>query len=226
MAQQLRFGFGFDLRNPAQWQRPTPQLYAETLDFIAAIEGMGFGSIWLAEHHGIDDGYNPSPFVFGAAVAARTKTIRISSGVALAPFYHPVRLAEDLAVLDNISNGRVDFAPGLGYLPWEAEAYGFDLRDRGRITNEALQIIRQLWTGEAVSFSGEFFTIRNARCRPLPVQRPGIPTFVGGSGRPGLRRAARLGDGYIGTPLFWPQYLEEMAACGRDRKSTRLNSSH
>jgi alkanesulfonate monooxygenase SsuD/methylene tetrahydromethanopterin reductase-like flavin-dependent oxidoreductase (luciferase family) len=222
--QKLRFGFGFDLRNPARWQRPTPDLYAETLDFISGIEELGFGSVWLAEHHGIEDGYNPSPFVFGAAVAARTRSLRISSGVALAPFYHPVRLAEDLAVLDNISNGRVDFAPGLGYLPWEAEAYGFDLRDRGRITNEILEIVRSLWTGEAVSYAGEFFTIKNARCRPLPVQRPGIPIFVGGSGRPGLRRAARLGDGYIGTPLFWPQYLEEMQARGRSADDARIVS--
>lgn len=218
----MRFGFGFDLRNPAQWQRPTPDLYGETLDFIAGIDELGFGSVWLAEHHGIEDGYNPSPYVFGAAVAARTKRLRISSGVALAPFYHPVRLAEDLAVLDNISNGRVDFAPGLGYLPWEAEAYGFALRDRGRIADEVLEIVRRLWTGEAVNFSGEFHTISGARCRPLPVQKPGIPIFVGGSGPPGLRRAARLGDGYIGTPLFWPQYLEEMRACGRSAEEARI----
>ena len=222
MASGLRFGFGFDLRNPAQWHRPFPELYAETLDFIAAIDAMGFGGVWLAEHHGIDDGYNPSPFVFGAAVAARTRSLRISSGVALAPFYHPVRMAENLAVLDAISNGRVDFAPGLGYLPWEAEAYGFNLRDRGRITDEILSIVGRLWTGESVTHAGEFFSIRNARCRPLPVQQPGIPIFVGGSARPGLRRAARLGDGYIGTPLFWPQYLEEMRACGRPEADARI----
>jgi alkanesulfonate monooxygenase SsuD/methylene tetrahydromethanopterin reductase-like flavin-dependent oxidoreductase (luciferase family) len=222
VSKPIRFGYGFDLRNPAQWRRSTPDLYAETLDFIAATEEMGFSSVWLAEHHGIEDGYNPSPFMFGAAVAARTKKVKISSGVSLAPFYHPVRLAEDLAVLDNISNGRVEYAPGLGYLQWEAEAYGLDFKNRGKITDELLKIVRRLWEGEAVTYAGEFFSVKNARCSPLPVQRPNIPIFVGGSARPGLRRAARLGDGYIGTPLFWNQYLEEIRASGKDESKARF----
>lgn len=221
-SRHIRFGFGFDLRNPPQWQRPLPELYAETLDFIAAIEQMGFESVWLAEHHCMEDDYNPSPFMFGAAVAARTRKIRISSGVSLAPFYHPVRLAEDLAVLDTISNGRVEYAPGLGYLQWEADAYGLDFRQRGLITDELLQIVRPLWEGETVNFAGKIFNISKARCRPLPVQRPGIPIFVGGSARPGLRRAARYGDGYIGTPVFWSLYLEEMQASGKDVSDARI----
>jgi len=222
VSQHLRFGFGFDLRNPPAWQRPLPDLYAETLDFINAIDGMGFESVWLAEHHCMEDGYNPSPFMFGAAVAARTRNVRISSGVSLAPFYHPVRLAEDLAVLDIISNGRVDYAPALGYLEWEADSYGLDFRKRGRVTDEILQIVRRLWRGETVSYEGECFNIRNARCRPLPVQQPSIPIFVGGTARPGLRRAARYGDGYIGTPLFWSRYLEEVRACGKDESDARI----
>ena len=222
MTQAIRFGFGFDLRNPPAWQRPLPDLYAETLDFINAIDGMGFESVWLAEHHCMEDGYNPSPYMFGAAVAARTKHVRISSGVCLLPFYHPVRLAEDLAVLDIISNGRIDFAPALGYLPWEADAHGFDFSKRGKITDEMLQIIRPLWEGETVTFKGEFFDIKNARCRPLPVQKPGIPIFIGGTARPGFRRAARYGDGYIGTPVFWQQYVEEVKAAGKDESEARI----
>jgi alkanesulfonate monooxygenase SsuD/methylene tetrahydromethanopterin reductase-like flavin-dependent oxidoreductase (luciferase family) len=224
MPPPVRFGYGFDLRNPRTWHKPLPELYAETLDFIDAIESMGFESIWLAEHHGIDDDYLPSPLTFAAAVAARTKTLRISTGVALAPFYHPVRLAEDLAVLDLISNGRIDFAPGVGYLPWEAAAYGFDFGSRGRMTDEILQILRRLWSGEAVTFKGEFFDLKEARCRPLTVQKPGIPLFIGGTARPGFRRAARLGDGFIGPLVFWPEYLQELRACGKSESEGRIVS--
>ena len=224
MSAPVRFGYGFDLRNPAAWQKPLTELYAETLDFISAIESMGFESVWLAEHHGIEDGYLPSPLMFGAAVAARTRTVRISTGVALAPFYHPVRLAEDLAVLDILSNGRVEFAPGVGYLPWEAAAYGFEFASRGRITDEILQVLRRFWTGEAVTFKGEFFDLEGARCQPLPVQKPGIPLLVGGTARPGMRRAARLGDGYIGPLVFWPDYLQEIRACGKTEKDARIVS--
>lgn len=223
MPSPIRFGFGFDLRNPPDWRRPLPDLYAETLDFIAATEQMGFEAVWLAEHHCMEDDYNPSPYMFGAAVAARTSKVRISSGVSLAPFYHPVRLAEDLAVLDNISNGRIEFAPGLGYLDWEAQAYGLDFSKRAVITNELLQIVRRLWEGETVTFQGEYFDITDAKCRPLPVQRPSIPIFIGGTARPGLRRAALYGDGYIGTPVFWPQYLEEVRALGKDDSEARIS---
>src|ERR687898_249915 len=120
----LRFGYGFDMRNPPNWFRPWPEFYADTIEFIEYIENLGFEQIWLAEHHGIEDGYMPSPLVFGAGVATRTKKVHISQGVGLAPHYHPVRLAEDLAVLDILSNGRAEFGMGIGYLGFEADAYG------------------------------------------------------------------------------------------------------
>src|SRR6516162_3825450 len=118
----LRFGFIFDFRNPPAWQRPWADFYAEGLDYIAWLETIGFDAVWLAEHHGVEDGYLPSPLVIGAAIAARTKRMRISPGIAIAPFYHPVRLAEDIAVLDNISNGRAEVALGIGYREVEASA--------------------------------------------------------------------------------------------------------
>ena len=148
MTPQVGFGYGFDLRNPPQWQRPWADLYAETLEFIAWTETLGFERVWLAEHHGVDDGYLPSPLMVGAAVAARTKSMRIATGVALAPHYHPVRLAEDMAVLDCISNGRAELALGLGYIRTEAKAYGFAPKHRAAMADEILQIVRRLWTGE------------------------------------------------------------------------------
>src|SRR5687768_4089786 len=99
----LRFGYGFDFRNPKQWFKPWHEFYTDLIDFIVWTESVGFEGVWLAEHHGIEDGYLPSPLTVGTWIAARTKKMRIDTGVALAPFYHPVRLAEDLAVLDILS---------------------------------------------------------------------------------------------------------------------------
>jgi len=224
MVRPVRFGYGFDMRNPEQWHRPWPDLYAEHLDFIAWTDMIGFEAVWLAEHHGIADGYLPSPLMIGAAIAARTKKLRISTGVGLAPFYHPVRLAEDLAVLDILSNGRAEFAFGIGYLKKEADAYGFDFRSRGRLSDELLQIVRRLWQGERVDFDGTYFDLKGACVTPLPVQKPHIPMFVGGVAAPGFRRAARYGDGYIGPVENWPAYLAEIRACGKNESEARIVS--
>lgn len=224
MPRELPFGYGFDMRNPPQWYKPWPDFYAETLEFIEHIENLGFGGVWLAEHHGIDDGYMPSPIVFGAGVATRTKKVRISQGVGLAPHYHPVRLAEDLAVLDILSNGRAEFGMGIGYLGFEAEAYGWNPKQRGRLSNEVMEIVRRLWQGEALDYRGEFFQLKRARCTPLPCQAGGIPMFVGGVAQPGFRRAATLGDGFIGPVEFWPAYLEEVKAAGRSEAEARIIS--
>jgi alkanesulfonate monooxygenase SsuD/methylene tetrahydromethanopterin reductase-like flavin-dependent oxidoreductase (luciferase family) len=224
MSAPVRFGYGFDLRNPKAWEKPWPDHYAQHLDFIAWTESLGFEAVWLAEHHGIADGYMPSPLMFGAAIAGRTEKVRISTGVGLAPFYHPVRLAEDMAVLDILSNGRAELALGIGYLPQEAAAYGFDFKRRGRLSDELLQIIRRLWLGETVTFDGEFFKLEGARITPLPVQKPSIPLFVGGVVQAGFRRAARLGDGYIGPVENWPAYVDEVRAAGKPESAARVVS--
>jgi len=222
MTAPLRFGYGFDMRNPPQWEKPWADLYSETLEFIEHLENIGFGQVWLAEHHGIDDGYMPSPVVFGAGVATRTTKVRISQGVGLLPHYHPVRLAEDLAVMDILSGGRAEFGMGIGYLPFEAEAYGFG--KRGKLADEIIEIVRRLWQGEALDYDGEFFQLKGARCTPLPCQEGCIPMFVGGTAPAGFRRAARFGDGFIGPVEFWPQYLEEVKQAGKPESAARIIS--
>jgi len=218
-----RFGFAFDMRNPANWQKPWHQHYAEHLDFVAWTETIGFQGVWFAEHHGSLDGYLPSPLVMASAVAARTKTMRIGTCIALAPFYHPVRLAEDAAVIDIISGGRFDLALAIGYVPGEAERYGNDFKKRARRTDETLQIIRRLWRGETFDFNGEFFELKNARINPLPVN-PDMPLWVGGNSAPAYRRVAKYADGFLGPVEAFAEYAAAVAGLGDPAKRARICS--
>jgi alkanesulfonate monooxygenase SsuD/methylene tetrahydromethanopterin reductase-like flavin-dependent oxidoreductase (luciferase family) len=218
----LRFGYLLDFRNPGAWSRRWEEIYAESLDFICWSETIGFEIAWLPEHHCIEDGFLASPLMIGAAVAARTKKLRISTGVALAPFYHPLRLAEDMAALDVLSIGRAELAVGVGYLRSETDAFGIDFKSRGRRTDELLDIVRRLWNGETVTCKGEFFNLEKARISPLPVQKPQIPILIGGLSRPGIRRAARH-DGFIGALDSYPAYLEQLNAAGKGGGAARFD---
>lgn len=220
---RIRFGFGFDMRNPGPWQKPWADHYREHLEFVAWTETLGFEQVWIAEHHCDEDGYCPSPLVVCAALAGMTKTMRLSTGIGLAPFYHPTRLAEDVAVLDIISNGRIELALGLGYLHREFDAYGIDVRSRGRRTDEILQILRPLWRGETVSFEGEFYRLEKARIFPLPIQQPHIPIYIGGAVKAGYRRAAKYGDGYFGPTESIADYIAAVSEAGKDKSSGRVS---
>src|SRR6266705_4244472 len=132
---KIRFGLWYDFRNPAQWRQPADRLYGEIFDQIAWAENNGFDDVWLSEDHFIEDGYLPSILPIAAAIAARTKQIRISSGVLLMPFHNPVRLAEDIAVVDVISGGRLELGVGVGFKHEEFEAFGVPVNERGSRTN-------------------------------------------------------------------------------------------
>src|ERR1700745_3233537 len=136
-ARKIRFGLWYAFSNPPQWREAPERLYAEILDQIAWSENAGFDDVWLSEHHFIDDGYLPSILPVAAAIAARTKRIRIASGVLLMPFHNPVRLAEDIAVVDVISGGRFEFGVGLGFKLEEFESFGVPFKERGARTNES-----------------------------------------------------------------------------------------
>jgi alkanesulfonate monooxygenase SsuD/methylene tetrahydromethanopterin reductase-like flavin-dependent oxidoreductase (luciferase family) len=218
--QKLTFGYLYDFRNPPPWHRPWIDLYAETLDFITWTESLGFDGAWVPEHHGADDGYAPSPLVTLAAVAARTKTLKLGSAVALAPLHHPVRFAEDCALLDIISGGRAEMAVAIGYRRREAEALGVDFSSRGRRTDEFLEIVRRLWTGETFSYAGKHFTLKNASIVPTPT-RP-IPLYLGGFTDKALERTAKFGDGYFGNLEVWDLYREKLLACGKDPAAARI----
>jgi alkanesulfonate monooxygenase SsuD/methylene tetrahydromethanopterin reductase-like flavin-dependent oxidoreductase (luciferase family) len=217
----MTFGFIYDFRNPEQWFRPFSQIYAETLDFIAWSEEAGFDAAWVPEHHASSDGYLPSPTVALAAIATRTKRLRLGTAVALAPFHHPVRFAEDCAVLDIIASGRLEVGVALGYRHRETDAYGINFKTRVSRTEEFLEIVRRLWRGETFSFEGKHFRLKNAAITP-PPPRGHIPLLIGGFNEKAIDRVARLGDGYLGMTEMADLYRERLAAHGKDPARARV----
>src|SRR5271155_5810610 len=191
----MRFGLTTDFRNPPGSGKNTAKVYGEIIDLFVGAETLGFDAAYVFEHHFTDDDYISSPLVAATAIAARTNKMRIGPDIAILPLYDPVRMAEDGAVLDVISNGRLDFGVGLGYRPEEYAGYGLDIGRKGSRANEALQIIRALWQGETVNFHGKHFNVSGAKLSPSPVQQPNPPIWVGGFSHAATRRAARYGDG-------------------------------
>lgn len=221
MTKRLSFGFLCDFRNPPPWHRPWPRFYAEMLDFIVEAERLGFEGIWLPEHHNAEDGFMPSPMTVLAAVAARTNRVKIGTAVALAPLHHPVRFAEDAALIDIISDGRLEMAIAVGYRRRETDSLGVPFATRGRRTDEFVEIVRRLWAGETVTHESEHFSIRDAAIMP-PAPRGHIPLYIGGFSEKALWRVARLGDGYHGKIELYESYLAKLAACGKDPATARV----
>jgi alkanesulfonate monooxygenase SsuD/methylene tetrahydromethanopterin reductase-like flavin-dependent oxidoreductase (luciferase family) len=211
---KLSFGYLWDFRNPAQWRRPWAEFYAETLDLIAWTETIGVAGAWIPEHHLADDGYIPTPNLILAAIAARTAKLRIGSAVALAPLYDPVRFAEECAVLDILSGGRLEMALAIGYRRREYEALGAPFGKRGKRFDEFLEIATRLLAGEMVDFTGEHYRVKAAKLAPPAPRR--TPLYIGGFADKALDRAIRFGDGYFGDPHSSTKLNAAMIARGLD----------
>ncbi len=193
----MEVGLLYDLRNPPEWRIPTHELYAETLDHITAVEAMGFPVAWVTEHHFIDDEYLPGCLPFAAAIAARTKTITIGTAVILLPLQDALRLAEDAAVVDVLSNGRLRVGLGLGYKLEEFEAFGIDRKHRKGRMEEGIEVMRRAWADGPASFSGRHYNFNGINVTPKPVQRPGPEMWLAARTDVTIERAARIGDGVI-----------------------------
>ena len=188
-------------------------------------EELGFDSVWLEEHHSIRNHYWPSPLMALAGIATRTTRVLLGTDIVVLPFYHPVRAAEDMAMLDVISNGRAIFGAAIGYRPPEFELYNISLDDRGARYVEMLKIMRALWTQDRVEYDGRFFKIKG-NIEPRPAQP--IPIWLGGWGELSLKRAAQLGDAWVPGPTAnlekllnaQKQYNEFLTAAGKDPTST------
>lgn len=187
---QLRTGVLFDMRAP-DFGAPPRKLYAAALDMAAFADEIGVSRVNLMEHHASEDGYLPAPFVMGGGVAARTKQCRISLGAVILPLHDPVKIAEQIAVLDQMSGGRLDVTFGAGYVKAEFDAFGVSLGARGKLLDEGVDTILRALRGERFEANG-----RPVYVRPLPVQKPEDIILIGGGVEASARRAARFGLGF------------------------------
>ena len=177
----------YDLRRPSFVDTPMAALYAACLEQCAWGDEHGFQTAVVSEHHGVDDGYLSSPLAMAAAIAGRTRSMMVNISALLIPLHDPLRLAEDIAVIDLASGGRLSIVAGLGYREGEFEMFGLSRKGRGKRLEHHLDVMRKAWTGEPFEYEG-----RTVRVTPTPVTQPHPIILVGGSTEVAARRAARL----------------------------------
>ncbi len=204
-------GMRFDLRNPAFAAVSMADRYEAALEMSAWADRLGAMFVVLSEHHGSQDGYLPSPLTMAAAIAARTSTVRLSMAALIAPFHDPLRLAEDVAVLDLLSGGRVDLTLAAGYVRSEFAMFGVEMSERPQRVRDVVTTLKAAWTGEPFEYQG-----RTVQVLPVPAQEGGPRIVLGGSSEGAARRAARIADGFMpSSPEFWSFYQEECVALGK-----------
>lgn len=186
----LQTGVKFDMRAPA-FGTPARELYAAALEMAAFADDIGVTRINAMEHHGSEDGYLPTPFVLGGGFAARTRRCRITLGAVILPLHDPVKIAEQIAVLDLMSAGRLEVIFGIGYVPFEYQLFKVSMRERGKLIDEGIDIILRALRGERFQQDG-----REIFVRPLPLQSVEEIILVGGGVEASAKRAARLGLGF------------------------------
>jgi alkanesulfonate monooxygenase SsuD/methylene tetrahydromethanopterin reductase-like flavin-dependent oxidoreductase (luciferase family) len=216
------FTFRFDMRAPVTGASTT-ELYSAALDMVAWGETRGCVSALLCEHHMASDGYLPSPMLLASAMAARTTTVPITIAVVLLPLYDPVRLAEEMVILDIISKGRTTFVAAIGYRPVEYEMYGIEYHNRGKIAEEKLGVLLQAKTGEPFEYQG-----RAIHVTPSPVTPGGPFVAWGGGSTAAARRAGRHGLGFFaqkGDPALGVAYEEAARQAGHEPGMCILSSA-
>lgn len=208
MAFKLKYGLTYDFRNPAPWQRPWNDLYEGLLKQIETAEALGFDEIWLTEHHFANDGYLPSLFPVAGAIASRTQQIRIGTNALLAALHHPVRVAEDAAVVDILSNGRLDLGLTLGFRDIEFTQFGLNssLDTRVERLTNVVQALRQAYSEAHL----------NEPVKPPPIQQPHPPIYLGANTRAAFKALAPLGLPLIliGGREKFDAYERELSASG------------
>lgn len=203
-------GIRFDLRAPAFGTTTPAASYPACLDMCQWADERGFDIAVLSEHHGVDDGFMSAPITLAAAIAGRTKRLPINIAAILVPLHDPIRLAEQLAVVQLVSGGRLSVVAGLGYRAEEFQMAGVDRKQRGRLLEEYVEVMRKAWTGEPFEWRG-----REIRVTPAPPSPPIV--LVGGSTEKAAKRAARLRAGFfpaIGDPTLKALYEAECEKVG------------
>jgi alkanesulfonate monooxygenase SsuD/methylene tetrahydromethanopterin reductase-like flavin-dependent oxidoreductase (luciferase family) len=200
-------------RHPDHDQGWSP-LYAEALELAGLAEQVGLDSVWVSEHHFVDDGHLPSSLVLLAAMAARTQRITLGTGLLLAPLHEPLRVIEDAAVVDQLSSGRLVLGLGLGWRDEEFEAFGVPLGERVRRTVGLVDLARSAWSGGSVEVRDG---VAEPVVTPAPAQPGGPPLWIGALAEAGVRRAGRIADGFMATEVTPDELREQLAWVTQER---------
>jgi natural product biosynthesis luciferase-like monooxygenase protein len=185
--------------------------YSQILEQAQVADDLGFKGIWLAEHHFTNYGTIAHPAILLTALAERTQRLRLGTGIVVSPFHDPRRLAEDYAMVDVLSGGRLDFGVGRGYQPEEFEAFGVSMEESRSRFKESMEILQGLWTGEAFSYTGNHWSVDDLTLFPKPLQQP-IPVWMACVSPDSFEIAARSGFRFISAPggTPWPTIRANM----------------
>lgn len=222
---ELRIGVCYDFRNPPNSGVAHQSLYGEIMEQVKWLDQIGADLVWFTEHHFVDDGYLPSWIPVAGAMSAVTSHVRFGTDICLAPFNHPLRLAEDLAVLDNLSGGRVEIGLGMGYAPHEFRGFGFPVSRRVSLMNEAIEVLQHCFTGEKFSYSGKRYQFEDVIITPGYVQEGGPPLWVAAMSEAGALRAAHYNTHFLPQGLkasSFDPWVNELENSGRQTHDYRV----
>ena len=224
---ELRMGVCYDFRNPPDSGVSDQTLYAEVLEQVRWLDSIGADLVWFTEHHFVEDGYLPSWVPVAGAMAAVTERVRFGTDICLMPFNHPVRLAEDLAVLDNLSGGRVEVGIGMGYAPHEFRGFGLPVGRRVSLMNEGIEVLQRCFTGERFSYHGKRYQLDDVIIKPgyvqeggpfsvpplptrtLPLNAFGAPVRYNGSSKPKVRVDQTVAPVFRSSAIKRPSQVAE-----------------
>jgi probable F420-dependent oxidoreductase len=206
----FKIGIGlFTGQIPPGADRTYEQEYKESIELVKLVESSGLDGAWVSEHHFSQDGYLPSLLPMLAAYAAVTERIDLGTGVVLAPFHDPLRLAEDFAVVDQISGGRIVCGLGIGWRDEEFREFNIEVSSRSRRMREIVDVLRLAWNEDRFDYQGRYYTYSGVAVTPKPARVP--PILIGGFVDEAIRRAGRIGDGYISSRVTPERAAEAFA---------------
>jgi alkanesulfonate monooxygenase SsuD/methylene tetrahydromethanopterin reductase-like flavin-dependent oxidoreductase (luciferase family) len=205
----VRCELAYDLFCPPSSPVPMGAHYAAMLEQAEYADQHGIDAIYFTEHHGVPENYLPSPLLAAAAVAGRTRRVRLRT-IVVVPFCDPIKLAEDIAVVDLLSSGRVDPIFGAGYVDYEFEMFGKEMADRRRTVDSAVEFVRRAWTEDEVELDG-----RRVRVMPKPLQQPHPTITMAGMSNASARSAARVADDFQAQEKFRTVYRQACLELGK-----------
>lgn len=203
--------------------RSAGELVEEVIEQTVLADELGFDSAWFAEHHFHEYGVMASPQLLIASLARQTKRIRLGASVVVLPFHDPIRVAEDYALADHLSGGRINLGLGSGYLPHEFAGFNVDAGQKPFVFNERYEVVRRLWSGEEFEFKGEFHEYGRIKLELLPVQQP-IPTWVAALRPEAADYVAKMGQPIMGVAYVSSSSIAELKGILDRYKATSVEA--